>query len=163
MQTAHRQASQAKRQYIGQMPKFWQPKIDASQALDCKIIHWDLVDRFATGTANADDMWDWMETGFTYTQILRLHCEDGRQFSPEAVDALVEQISIYANVTARYRATGRVGFSGPELCIARAAAHVMDDLIDIDRHGIAVKAGQWAIVQMARIRALGGVAMGAKG
>ena len=68
-----------------------------------------------------------------------------------------------ANVTARYRATGRVGFSGPELCIARAAAHVMDDLIDIDRHGIAVKAGQWAIVQMARIRALGGVAMGAKG
>ena len=161
MNTAQRHASQCKRQYLGQLPKFWQPKIDAAQALDCKIVHWDLVDRFVTGTADAGDMWDWMETGFTYTQILRLHHQDGTDFTPEAVAALVEQIEIYASVTARYRTTGRVGFSGPELCIARAAAYVMDDLIDIDRHGIAVKAAQWAIVQMARIRALGGVALGA--
>lgn len=152
-------ARNQKRQYLGQIPKFWQRKIDTAQALDCKIIHWDLIDRFVTGAANAGDMWDWMETGFTYTQIMNLHAEDGREFTPEAIAALVEQIEIYASVTARHRTTGRVGFSGPELCIARAAAHVMDDLIDIDRHGIAVKATKWAIVQMDRIRALGGMAM----
>ena len=160
MNTAQRQASHNKRQYLGQLPKFWQPKIDATQALDCKIVHWDLVDRFASGTADKADMWDWMETGFTYACIMQLHQKDGTDFTPEAVDALVEQIAIYASVTARYRTTGRVGFSGPELCVARAAAYVMDDLIDIDRHGIAVKAAQWAIVQMTRIRALGGVALG---
>jgi hypothetical protein len=47
--------------------------------------------------------------------------------------------------------TGRVGFNGPELCVARAAAHVMDGLIDIDRHGIAVKAAHWSLAQMDRI------------
>jgi hypothetical protein len=62
-------------------------------------------------------------------------------------------------VIARFRMTGRVGFNGPELCVARAAAHVMDGLIDIDRHGIAVKAAHWSLEQMDRIRALGGKAM----
>jgi hypothetical protein len=35
--------------------------------------------------------------------------------------------------------------------VARAAAHVMDGLIDIARHGIAVKAAHWSLAQMARI------------
>jgi hypothetical protein len=153
MKTAHRQASAAKRQYIGQLPKFWQPKLTPTQQLDCKVIHWDLVDRFTTGTATRDDMWDWMETGFTYSQIMRLLAEDGSDFTPEAVQAIADQLNTYAGVIARWSATGRVGFNGTELNIARAAAHVMDGLIDMDRHGIAERAAQWSTQQVQRMRA----------
>ncbi|WP_114968518.1 hypothetical protein [Rhodoferax ferrireducens] len=148
-----------KRPYIGPTPKFWRPKLAATQCLDAKIIHWDLIGRFTDGSATTGDLWDWIETGYTYSQIMRLQTEDGTEFTPEAVAAMSEQLDIYASVIARFRTTGRVGFSGPELCVAKAAAHIMDGLIDIDRHGIAVKAAYWSLVQMDRIRALGGKAM----
>ena len=159
MKTEHRVAAHTKRQYTGQLPKFWQPKLEAAQCLDAKIIHWDLISRFTSGTADTDDLWDWIETGYTYSQIMRLQIEDGTEFTPEAIAAMSDQLDIYTSVIARYRATGRVAFNGTELCIARAAAYVMDGLIDIDRHGIAVKAAQWSTAQMDRIRALGGKAM----
>lgn len=152
MKTAHRTASHAKRQHLNQLPKFWQPKLDTTQVLDAKLIHWDLIDRFTSGTANVDDLWDWIETGFTLSQMMRLLVEDGTEFTDEAVSALAEQLAIYEAVIARYRTTRRVGFNGAQLNIARAAAHVMDGLIDMDRHGIAVKAARWSMEQMARIR-----------
>lgn len=152
MKTAHRKASQAKRQHLTQLPKFWQPKLDAGQRLDAKLIHWDLIDRFTKGTATHLDLWDWIETGFTYNQIMRLLHEDGTEFTHEALQALAEQLDSYPAVIARYCITGRVGFNGAQLNIARAAAHVMDGLIDMDRHGIAVKAAQWSIDQMKKIR-----------
>ena len=157
MNTAQRQASQAKRQYAGQLPKFWQPRLASSQCLDAKIIHWDLITRFTDGSAVAQDLWDWIETGYTYLQIIELQAADGTEFTPEALAAMDEQVDIYASVVSRYRSTGRVAFSGPELCVARAAAHVMDGLIDIDKHGIAVKAARWSVAQMNKIRAAGGM------
>lgn len=163
MRTAHRTASHAKRQQLAQMPKWWVPKLDAGQQLDAKVIHWDLIDRFTTGTANVGDLWDWIETGYTYSQIMRLHMEDGTEFTPEAIGAISDQIDIYGSVISRFRIHGRVAFNGPELCIARAAAHVMDGLIEIDRHGIAVKAAHWSIAQMDKIRAMGGIAMNGAG
>ena len=155
MKTAHRTASHAKRQQFTQLPKFWQPKLDSNQVLDAKLIHWDLIDRFTTGTANVGDLWDWIETGYTYSQIMRLLVEDGTEFTHEAMQALAEQIDSYPFVIERYRNTGRVGFNGAQLNIARAAAHIMDGLIDMDRHGIAVKAAQWSIDQMAKIQRMG--------
>ena len=148
-----------RRQAAGPLPKFWQPKLASDQCLDSKIIHWDLVTRFTDGSATTGDLWDWIETGYTYSQIMRLQQQDGRDFTPEAVIAISDQLDIYGSVIARYRTTGRVAFNGPELCIARAAAHIMDGLIDIDRHGIAVKAANWSLAQMDKIRALGGKAM----
>ena len=152
MKTAHRTASYAKRQHLAQLPKFWQPKLDTTQVLDAKVIHWDLVERFTSGAANVGDLWDWIETGFTLSQMMYLLAEDGVEFTYEAQAALAEQLGIYEDVIARYRTTGRVGFNGTQLQIARAAAHVMDGLIDMDRHGIAVKAARWSMDQMAKIR-----------
>ena len=152
MKTAHRNSAHAKRQYQHQVPKFWLPKLDADDQLQCKLTHWDLVDRFTNGTADKETLWDWMETGFTYSQMMRLLSADGLEITDEAAQALVDQLNIYDAMTARYRATGCIGFNGEQLNIARAAAHVMDLLIEHDRHGIAVKAAQWSIEQMARIR-----------
>lgn len=152
MRTAHRIASYAKRQNRAELPKFWQPKIDEKQRFDCKLTHWNLFDSILIGTATSSVLWDWIETGFTYGQIMRLLSADGVEFTDEAAQAIADQINTYDDVIARYRRTGRVGFNGEQINIARAAAQVMDSLIEMDRHGIAVKAARWALTEMAKIR-----------
>lgn len=135
-----------------ELPKFWRPKISATQVLDARIVHNDLLNLIATGTATTSDLWDWMETGFTYSQMMRLLAEDGVQFTDDAIQALMMQLETYEAICARLRRTGRPGLSGPELQIAKQAAAVMDELIELDRHGIAMKAAQWSMDQMASIR-----------
>ncbi|WP_342617171.1 hypothetical protein [Rhodoferax sp. GW822-FHT02A01] len=152
MKTFHRNSSHAKRQHFNQLPKFWQPKIDEQQQLDCKLTHWNLFDLIRLGQADSATLWDWIETGFTYSQFMRLMAADGVDFTDEAAQALADQLNIYEDVIARYRKTGRVGFNGQQINIARAACYVMDGLIEMDRHGIAVKAALWSLEQMTKIR-----------
>lgn len=154
MKTSHRIASRQKRAGMANpadLPKFWRPKITQAQQLDCKVIHWDLIDRFTAGTATRADLWDWMETGFTYSQLMRLLASDGTEFTPEAMNAVAEQLDTYQAVATRYARTGRAGFSAAELLIARAAAQVFDSLIELDRHSFAEHAARWSAEQMARI------------
>lgn len=155
MRTAYRIASQHKRTALQDqaLPKFWRPKLNVDRQTVAKVTHWDLVSRFTDGTATAQDLWDWMETGFTYSQMLYLLNQDGTDFTNEAMSALAEQLQSYEGVAARYRRTGRVGFNSAELLTARAAACVMDGLIEMDRHGIAVKAALWSATQMLKVRA----------
>lgn len=155
MKTAHRVASHAKRTRVQDLdlPKFWRPKLEQSVQFQAKLTHWDLISRFTDGTANPEDLWDWMETGFTYSQMMRLLYEDGTPFTDEALNAISEQLLSYEGVAARFSRTGRVGFTGPELLTARAAASVMDGLIEMDHHGIATKAALWSAGQMVIIRA----------
>lgn len=135
------------------LPKFWRPKLEPDAQFQAKLTHWDLVYRFTDGTATPEVLWDWMETGFTYSQMMRLLAEDGTPFTDEALTAISEQLLIYESVAARFTRTGRVGFSGQELQIARAAAFVMDGLIEMDRHGIATRAALWSTEQMVKVRA----------
>lgn len=135
-----------------QLPKFWRPKLPASVRTTAQIVHWDLITRFTDGTAGAEELWDWIETGFTYSQIARLLAADGVEFDPEALNRLAEQFNTYESVIDRFRKTGRIGFDADQLRIARAAAEVMDALIDMDRHGIAERAARWSVEQMAAMR-----------
>lgn len=158
MRTDHRLASLAKRNHLASLtnaqdlPKFWRGKATSAQVLDCRLIHWDLISRFTSGRADRADLWDWMETGFTYSQLMRLLAEDGTQFTPEALTAVADQLSSYESVSIRHARTGRVGFSAAELLTARAAAEVFDSLIGMDRNGFAEQAAIWSTEQMARIR-----------
>ena len=97
-------------------------------------------------------MWDWVECGLTYSEMMRLMIHDGIEFTLEAQAAIAEQLACWPAVVQRFRATGRVGFTGTELNIARAAAHVMDELIGMDRHGIAWAARTFSNGQMAKLR-----------
>lgn len=142
----------AGRPRIRELPKFWRPKITSAQVLNARVVHNDLLANLATGKASIEDLWDWMETGFTYSQMMRLLAADGVQFTDDAMRALLMQLESYEAICERLRRTGRPGLSGPELQIAKQAAAVMDELIDLDRHGIAVKAAQWSMDQMARFR-----------
>ena len=137
------------------LPKFWRPKLSPSKQSTCQVIHWDLITSFTSGKATSADLWDWVETGVTYVQMMKLLTADGVDFTEQAVVDLTMQLEITDAVIARYNATGRVGFNGEELAIARAAAVVMDALIALDRHGIADRAGRWSVEQMRRVRATG--------
>ena len=134
------------------LPKFWRPKLAAPQRDLCRTIHWDLIDRFTTGTADRDALWDWMETGFTYSQLMRLLAEDGTEFTPEAMAAINDQLNTYEAIALRHARTGRVGFNAAELLTARAAASVFDSLIELDRFGLAEKAAIWSTEQMVHVR-----------
>lgn len=130
------------------LPKFWRPKLTGDQKLDCKLIHWDLIARFASLTAGRDDLWDWMETGFTYGQLARLLVRDGVPITPEAMAAIDAQHAIYETVALRFARTDRAAFTTPELMVARAAAAVFDDLVELDRNGLAQQAALWSMAQM---------------
>jgi hypothetical protein len=138
MRTAHRNASRAKRQ---QLPKFWRPATPASLQTSAKVAHWDLLNRFTDGSATAETMWEWIETGLMYAHMVHLlTAEEAMQFTPEALEAIAEQLATYPAITKRHRDTSRAGFTAAELLTARAAANVMDSLIELDRHGIALRA-----------------------
>lgn len=134
------------------VPKFWRAKLAPTTKLSAKVAHHDLVQRLETGTATVADLWDWIETGFTYSQMMRMLHEDGERFTDEAIKAVDDQLNTYPAVCQRLKKTKRVGLSGPELQIARQAAQVFDGLIDLDRNGIAVAAVQWSERQMRLIR-----------
>jgi len=136
-----------------QMPKFWRPKTPAATVSTVQIIHWDLIHMFTHGTAQKADLFDWLESGYTAAQLLRLLALDGRAFTDEAHTAIREVLAIHPAVEARFVRTGRVGFNAEELLIARAAASVMDSLLELDRHGIALQACMASVEQMRSVRA----------
>ena len=143
------------RPQYGVLPKFWRPKLAPAKQLTCKVIHWDLVTKFVNGTATASELWDWIEAGYTYGQMMKLFMADGEVFTDAAVSAMAEQLATYEDVIARYRTKRRVGFNAEELRIARAAAHVMDRLLELDRHGVAERATHWSNDQMRALRTTG--------
>ena len=135
------------------IPKFFQPKVSADVALKCRIIHWDNLTRFVNGSADAELLWDWIECSLTYDKMMALFIADGIQITPDAIEAIADQSHQWPGVAGRYQATGRIGFTGPELAIARAAAHVMDALIGMDRNGIAWAARTWSNAEIKKVKA----------
>jgi hypothetical protein len=149
MKTAHRTAARAKREI---MPKWFRKKLDSDQIVSCKVAHWDLIGRVTSGIATEHDLWDMVHTALTYTELMRLLETDGTEFTEEAKAAVVEHTAHLPGVIDRYRKTGRVGFSGEQLLAARAAAEVMEQVIEMDRFGFAVRATEWAMENTNRIR-----------
>lgn len=133
------------------LPKFWRPKLSDEVKLDAKLVHHDLVAKMVAGPS-ATDLWEWMETGYTYSQMMRLYAEDGTEFTEEAVDAIALQLQSYESILDRLRTIGKVRLSQEEMEIAKTAAGVFDGLIDMDRNGIADSAARWSIEVMAKIR-----------
>ena len=141
MNTAQRLQSMEKRQTrYTPLPKYWQPKQPASVQLTCQVIHHDKIEDFRLGRATVELMWDWVADHLTYAEMVRLLKAEHFEVSDEAAEAIAEEGTIIDEVIDRYIRTGRVGFSGPQLLIARAAAFAHDLVIELDRHGIAGKA-----------------------
>lgn len=150
MKTAHRTASRAKRQGL---PKWWQAKLKPETQTTLRILHWDLLTSIANGSATEQTMWEWIGCALTFDRMAQLLAADGVPLTPEARAVLAEQLQIVPTLRSRHQATGRVVFTGPELLAARAAAHVVDDLLELDRHGASTRAADWSEQQLAAMRA----------
>ena len=131
------------------LPKFWRASTTPHQKLDARLIHWDLIGRVTSGTADRADLWDWMETGFTYSQLIHLLAEDGTEFTSEAMTAIAGQLNTYEAVALHHQRTGRMGFNAAELL---TAASVFDSLIELDRTGLAEKVAIWRTALMMKAR-----------
>ncbi len=151
MRTAHRRAAHAKRDSI---PKFWLRPLTSDQMTRCKLAHWTTIDQFTSGRATETELWDLVYNGFMYAELMRLLKADGTPFTEEAVDAIREHVETFGGMIERFKATGRVGFNSTQLLAARAAAEVMDQLIEMDRFGFAVRAAEHANVLMHTVRGL---------
>ena len=149
---------QPRRLSYQELPRFFRPRLQPADQLRAGVIHWDLLSQFTGGTATQAILWDWIETGLTYCKMMQLLADDGLAFEPAAVEAINAQIESYEGVIARFRTTSRAGFSAAELASARAAAQVMDELLTLDRNGIADQAGRWAVAQMRALRSTGRLA-----
>lgn len=139
MKTAHRRAAHAKRDSI---PKFWLRPLTSDQMTRCKLAHWTTIDQFTSGRATETELWDLVSNGFMYAELMRLLKADGTPFTDEAQDAIREHMETFSGVIERFKATGRVGFNSAQLLAARAACEVMDQLIEMDRFGFAVRAAE---------------------
>lgn len=82
---------------------------------------------------------------------LRLLVRDGVPLNPEAMAAIDAQHAIYETVTQRFARTDRAAFTPQELLVARTAAAVFDDLVELDRNGLAKEAALWSMAQMQAI------------
>ena len=140
--------------HAAKLPKFWRPRLTQAQVLQASIVHHDLLATLEAGGASGAVLFDWMESCVTYLQMMRLLEKDGTEFTEDAKQAITRAVDDTASVAERFRRIGRVGFSGPELQHARAAAAVMDELITMDRNGIAEQAALWSIEQRKRIKEL---------
>lgn len=151
MKTAHRQAAHAKRDMI---PKFWLRPLTSDQMTRCKLAHWTTIDQFTSGRATETELWDLVYNGFMYAELMRLLKADGTPITEEAVAAITEHLETFTSVIERFKRIGRVGFSAPELLAARAAAEVMDQLIEMDRFGFSVRAAEWSLAQANRVKGI---------
>lgn len=148
MKTAHRLASLAKRRPLPQPSKFWGTQLVDKAKTTLRVMHWDVLTLFANGNATVDTLKEWIGMGLTYHRMLELLAADGAEFTPEARAALAEQVQHQPTVLRRYQATGRVGFTGPEYLAARAAACVVDSLLDLDRNSASLRAAFWSEQQL---------------
>jgi len=126
-------------------------KTPESDIRKVQIIHHDLIARFVDGMATSDDLKDLMETWFTYTIMMELYAEEGTTFTDDAKAVMQTLGEILPNLHARHAPPACISLNAQEMDIAKSAAAVMDELIAMDRHGIALRA---AIASAARLQQL---------
>ena len=119
--------------------------LDAGDVLSLEIAHVDTLDQIATGRATAQTLWDWVGNVLTWSRAADL--------AGMAQEEMGFQLRLCLDLLARHRRTGRVGFDGPGLQLARYGVQVMDALArEVDQF-TARQAALWSEEQMARMRA----------
>lgn len=108
------------------------------------LYHWATVEAIRTGQADEEDMRSWAESCFTWSRVAELLGTG----EPE----MKTQLEVAERLIQRWRATGRVVFTGPDLQLAQQGAAVMDELACIVDTTTAVAAAHWS---EARLAALG--------
>ena len=127
-------------------------KSSAAAIREVQIVHNDLIARFAAGAATGDDLQDLMETWLTYTNMMDLYSQEGTVFTDEAGAVMQALGEMFPVLHARHVSASCILLTEQEVDTAKSAAGVMDELIAMDRNGIALRA---AMASSAQLRQMG--------
>ena len=120
-------------------------KLPAGDVLSLRIAHIDTLAQITTGHATAQTLWDWVSNVLTWSRAADL--------IGMGQEEMGFQLQLGLDLVARWKRTGRVGFDGPGLQLARHGVDVMDELArQVSRH-VAREAALWSEEQLAQMRA----------
>ncbi|MBN8493415.1 MAG: hypothetical protein J0M00_18560 [Burkholderiales bacterium] len=126
-------------------PRGLRPKLDKGQLFDLSMAHNQNVDAVAKGDANETTLWHLVESAYTWSRAAELlHFGELE---------MTQQLHMLEGVLARYHRTRRIGFSGPELELARDGVVVMDQIAAQCDRPTALAAVAWSEARIERILA----------
>lgn len=118
-------------------PRGLRPKMTAGQVLDLGLIHHMTLDDIQHGRADEERLWQWVGGMLTWSRVCQLR-----------FGLLAEEIEPAMHATtamvARYRRTGRIVCTGPELQALRVGVGAMDELAETTDHITAIQAANWS-------------------
>lgn len=119
--------------------------LPASDVLSLEIAHVDTLAEICSGRGTAQTLWDWVGNVLTWSRAADL--------AGLGQEEMGIQLQLCLDLIARFRRTGRVGFDGPGLQLARQGVDVMDELARHVSRSVARQAALWSEEQLARLRA----------
>ncbi|WP_119157456.1 hypothetical protein [Caldimonas tepidiphila] len=119
--------------------------LTVEQIRTIRLAHTSTLDALHSGEASDATLWDWVESGLTWSRTSQLLGEG----EPE-MDA---QLELMLSVLERYGRTGRITLEGGEYEAARRGVMVMDMLADRTTDVVASEAAMWSNAQLEAVKA----------
>ncbi len=123
-------------------PPGLRPKLNRGQVRDLGLAHLANVDAIARGDGTPEILWQHL--GGTLTWLFAAELMSARNPEPfaEALRAMQAATAACQDLAERFKRTGRVAFTGPELQMAREAVEWMDALAEVVDKDVAVQAAE---------------------
>lgn len=135
----------SKTELIARLHRGLRPKLVRGQRRDLALCHIQNLDAIAKGEGNEDILWHWVGGVLTWSRVAQ-HLGVG-------VDEMAEQLQLSTRVIDRYRATGRIVFTGPDYQLAKTGVDVMDQLADKVDRPTAIAAADWSEAKITEMSA----------
>lgn len=129
---------------IRMVPKWCRPRLDRAKVAQISLAHISNVDAIVRGEGTVDLLWDIFEILLTWSDV-------AKRLGVGAPE-IIAQIDLFQAVLDRYQRTGKVGFNGPEYQLAVKGTVHMDLLAEEVDQLTALKAAEWAELQVARLK-----------
>lgn len=124
-------------------PRGLRPMLLPSTQRTLEIYHLQNLDAIARGQATNDTLWEWAGGVLTWARVAEV--------LGVGLAEMNEQLELATAVLDRFRATGRIGFTGPQYQLAKTGVMVMDQLACQVDQAAAEAAAAWSQAQIDRI------------
>ncbi len=123
-------------------PPGLRPKLNRGQVRDLGLAHLANVDAIARGAGTPEILWQHLGGALTWLFAAELMSARNPEPFAEALRAMQAATVACQDLAQRYKRTGRVAFTGPELQMAREAVEWMDALAEVVDKDVAIQAAE---------------------
>lgn len=123
-------------------PPGLRPKLTRDQVNDLGLAHMANVDAIARGEGTPEILYQHMGAGLTWMFAAELMTPRNPEAFAEPLRVMQAAVAATRELAERYRRTGRVAFTGPELQMAREAVQWMDALAEVVDKDVAITAAE---------------------